>query len=282
MKISDSQLAILASYHCERLSENSENFSLISDFYNCKNNSLVDTLQGEAYSDDENNRLAYYVIKDKDDNIMMFFSLKCGLLYDEFFEGDRLKEMKACYNRILMMSKDPSLSEDGKNAVASILESIRSKKGMKREDVARVLHLSEADEEFEHIFAKNLKNVGVTFPGVEIVHICANDACRDLWAKNMMPQKMATVFFWYFIVPKVQELMKIAGCEYLFLFAADLTQDETLISYYEENLGFELADEHCAAIPMYDFTCQFMSQKTSELAQKRQVFFDNFIPEEDF
>lgn len=130
MRISESQLSILASYHCERLSENSDNFSLISNFYNCKNNSLVDTLQGEAYSDDECGRLAYYVVKDKDDNILLFFSLKCGLLYDEFFEGDRLKEMKACYERILSMSKVPSLSEEGKKAVASILESIRSKKGI--------------------------------------------------------------------------------------------------------------------------------------------------------
>jgi len=280
MRITGAQLNILASYYCERLSENSDNYTLISDFYNSKNNSLVDTLQGEAYSDDENNRLAYYVIKDKSDNIMMFFSLKCGLLYDEFYEGDRLKEMKACYDRVLSLSKDSTLSKDSQKAVSAILESIRSKKGFKREEVARVLHLSEADEEIDHIFAKNLKNVGVTFPGVEIVHLCANDACRELWNKNMFPQKMATTFFWYFIVPKVQELMKIAGCEYLFLFAADLTEDATLVSYYTENMGFELADEHCAAIPMYDFTCQFMSQKTSELAARRQTFFDNFIPEE--
>lgn len=280
MRITGAQLNILASYYCERLSENSDNFTLISDFYNSKNNSLVDTLQGEAYSDDENNRLAYYVIKDKSDNIMMFFSLKCGLLYDEFYEGDRLKEMKACYDRVLSLSKDSTLSKDSQKAVSAILESIRSKKGFKREEVARVLHLSEADEEIDYIFAKNLKNVGVTFPGVEIVHLCANDACRELWNKNMFPQKMATTFFWYFIVSKVQELMKIAGCEYLFLFAADLTEDATLVSYYTENMGFELADEHCAAIPMYDFTCQFMSQKTSELAARRQTFFDNFIPEE--
>lgn len=178
MKITESQLAVLASYHCERLSESSDNFMLVSDFYNSKNPSLVDTLQDEAYSDDENNRLAYYVVKDKDGNIMLFFSLKCGLLYDEFLEGDRLKEMKACYDRILTLSKDPSLSGEDKSAVAAILE------------------------------------------------------------------------------------------------------DETLIAYYAENMGFELADEHCAAIPMYDFTCQFMSQKTCELARKSQSFFDNFTPQE--
>ena len=282
MKITKSQLAVLDSYRCERLSENSDNFLLISDFYNSKNSSLVDTFQGEAYSDDENNRLAYYVVKDKDDHIMLFFSLKCGLLYDEFLEGDRLKEIKACYDRIFSISKDPSLSLDDKKVVASILERVRSKKDIKQEDVARVLHLSDTNNELSQIFAKNLKNVGKTFPGVEIVHICANDAYRSSWDENGLPQKMATVFFWWFVVPKVLDLMKIAGCEYLFLFAADLTDDETLISYYVENMGFELADEHCAAIPMYDFTCQFMSQKTSDLLQKQKAFFENFSPEDEF
>lgn len=55
MKITESQLELLRSLKCERLSSKPENFSLIDDFYNTRNNSLVDTLQGDAYDDDENN-----------------------------------------------------------------------------------------------------------------------------------------------------------------------------------------------------------------------------------
>lgn len=87
MKITESQLELLRSLKCERLSSKPENFSLIDDFYNTRNNSLVDTLQGDAYDDDENNRIAYYIVKTVDDKILFFFSLKCGLLYDEFIEG---------------------------------------------------------------------------------------------------------------------------------------------------------------------------------------------------
>lgn len=282
MRITEKQLQRLGTLQCERLSSNQDNFSLIDDFYNARNNSLVDTLQGEAFEEDENNRIAYYVVKDEDGNILFFFSLKCGLLYDEFIEGDRLKEMKAFYERILRMSQDASLSEENKKAIASILENVRTKKGIKKEDVARVLHLPEDSEEFSKIFGKNLKNVGKTFSGVEIVHFCANDAHREVWNSFNFPQNMGTTIYWYFIVPKIQELMQIAGCEYVFLFAADLTPYEELVRYYADQLKFEKADEHCAAIPMYDFTCQFMSQKTSELAQKRQTFFDNFTPEEEF
>lgn len=276
MKITESQLELLRSLKCERLSSNTANFSLINDFYNTRNNSLVDTLQGDAYDDDENNRIAYYIVKTVDDKILFFFSLKCGLLYDEFIEGDRLKEIKSFYDTILRMSLDETQSVENKKAIASILESVRSKKGIKKEDVARVLHLSVDSDEFSKIFSKNLKNVGRTFPGVELVHFCANDAHREEWDEYDLPQNMGTTIFWYFIVPKILEMLKIVGCEYVFLFAADLTPYEELIRYYSDQLKFEKADEHCVAIPMYDFTCQFMSQKTCELEGKRKQFFEEF------
>lgn len=280
MKITDSQLQVLSKFQCERLSSNVENFSIVDDFYNVRNNSLVETLQGDAYEDDENHRIAYYVVKEEG-RIVFFFSLKCGLLYDEFLEGERFKEMKSFYDRIVQMSLDETQTEEDKKVIASILESVRSKKGVKREDVARILRLSSDSEEFSKIFGKNLKNVGQTFPGVEIVHFCANDAHRDIWEKLNLPQNMGATFFWYFIVPKIQELMKIVGCEYVYLFAADLTPYEELIRYYSEQLKFEKLDEHCAAIPMYDFTCQFMSQQTCGLEEKRRLFFENFNPEEE-
>lgn len=276
MKITESQLELLRSLKCERLSSNTANFSLINDFYNTRNNSLVDTLQGDAYYDDENNRIAYYLVKTVDDKILFFFSLKCGLLYDEFIEGDRLKEIKSFYDTILRMSLDEAQPVENKKAIASILESVRSKKGIKKEDVARVLHLSVDSDEFSKIFGKNLKNVGRTFPGVELVHFCANDAHREEWDEYDLPQNMGTTIFWYFIVPKILEMLKIVGCEYVFLFAADLTPYEELIRYYSDQLKFEKVDEHCVAIPMYDFTCQFMSQKTCELEGKRKQFFEEF------
>lgn len=276
MKITESQLELLRSLKCERLSSNIANFSLINDFYNTRNNSLVDALQGDAYGDDENNRIAYYIVKTVDDKILFFFSLKCGLLYDEFIEGDRLKEIKSFYDTILRMSLDEAQPVENKKAIASILESVRSKKGIKKEDVARVLHLSVDSDEFSKIFGKNLKNVGRTFPGVELVHFCANDAHREEWDEYDLPQNMGTTIFWYFIVPKILEMLKIVGCEYVFLFAADLTPYEELIRYYSDQLKFEKVDEHCVAIPMYDFTCQFMSQKTCELEGKRKQFFEEF------
>lgn len=196
MKLTEEQKQKLQSFHCERLSANEANFDLINDFYNAKNNSLVDTLQNEAFEDDQNNRIAYYVVKDGDENILFFFSLKCGLLYDEFIEGDRLKEMQSFYAHILQICKDETLSE---------------------EDVARALHMPVDSDEFTKVFGKNLKNVGKTFPGVEIVHFCANDEHRHVWTDLHIPMKLGSYIFSTFLVPIVQNLTKLVGCEYQIL-----------------------------------------------------------------
>lgn len=281
MRITEEQEQIIDSLHCERLSSNSDNFRLVDDFYNGKNPSIVNTLQNEAFDDDVNHRIAYYVVKGANNEILFYFSLKCGLLYDEFLEGDRLKDMKAFYDHIFQMSKDPSLKGTDKDAINAILEKARTKKGLKKVEVARALHLSLDSDEIAKIFGEKGKNVGTTFAGVEIVHFCINEAYREIWESFGIQQTLGTVFFWKFIVPKVLDLMEIAGCEYLFLFAADLSEDADLVNYYIDKLGFVDAGEHCAAQPMYDFACRFLCQETSTLPERREEFFAHFNSDEE-
>jgi len=281
MRITEEQERILGSLHCERLSSNVDNFRLVDDFYNGRNPSIANTLQNEAYEDDANHRVAYYVVKNNSGEILFYFSLKCGLLYDEFLEGDRLLDMKAFYEHIFQLSKDPSLQGTDKDAINAILEKARTKKGLKKLEVARALHLSLDSEELLKIFGENNKNVGTTFAGVEIVHFCANEAYRDFWYQTGIHQKLGTVVFWQFIVPKILDLMEIVGCEYLFLFAADLSEDADLVNYYVDNLEFIDASEHSAATPMYDFACRFLCQETSTLQERRTSFFEHFNPDEE-
>lgn len=61
------------------------------------------------------------------------------------------------------MSKDPSLQGTDKDAINAILEKARTKKGLKKLEVARALHLSLDSEELLKIFGENNKNVGTTF-----------------------------------------------------------------------------------------------------------------------
>ena len=68
---------------------------------------------------------------------------------------------------------------------------------------------------------------------------------------------------------------------YLFLFAADLSEDADLVNYYVDNLEFIDASEHSAATPMYDFACRFLCQETSTLQERRTSFFEHFNPDEE-
>lgn len=280
MRITTEQQRIIDSLRCERLSSNQENMSLVEEFYNKRNDSIAQTLRDEAYAEDEANTIAYYVVKDEDGNILFYFSLKCGLLYDEFIEGERLKMLSKFYDLVISRQKDISLSAEDRKELEQILELLRSKKGVKREQVADVLHKNANDIDINTPFRTGQHNVGKTYSGVELMHFCANDQYHDDWhLKDAKP--LGAVVFWQFVVPQVINIMKLVGCEYLFLFAADLTDDEYLVNYYREYLGFTDQSEHQVAMPIYDLTCKFMYQKTIDLVERRQSFFEYFNPDEN-
>ena len=75
--------------------------------------------------------------------------------------------------------------------------------------------------------------------------------------------------------------MKYIGCQYLFLFAADFSEDENLINYYRTNLKFIDSPDRNTTIPLYDEMCKFMFQETCQLELNQKYFFDNFNRKED-
>lgn len=276
MKITNEQLAIINSLTCERLSSRKENMRLIDSFYSSRNNNVAEALLNEAFQEDEEGVVAYYIIKDMENNVLFFFSLKCGLLFDEFIEGEKLTRLKELCSKLADKLSNGLIAKGDVDSVKALLESVRAKKGIKKKDVAKILHTSVESADINSLFDRNVMNVGKTFPGIEIVHFCANDDCRSLWDKYELDQSLGTIVFWHFIVPKIFELQKIVGCEYLFLFAADCDPDEHLVNYYSQKLKFSKADEHSAAMPIYDFTCKFMYQKISNLYKGRDKFYENF------
>lgn len=281
MKITDKQRAVLSTLCCERLSSNEKNLRSIGCFCNNRNSCIVDTLLGEAYEEDECGAVAYYLVKNNEDDILFFFSLKCGLLYDEFIEGERLRSLQAFYDYISRTMSDDEIGEEEKSVLGSLLEKTRTKKGLKKTDVAKILHKSSETTTIEEMFDGGVKNVGKTFPGIEIVHFCANDSNREKWDQYAFDQKIGVVVFWHFIIPVVQKAMEHVGCEYLFLFAADMTEDEELVNYYKTNMNFRDTIEHGTAMPLYDFACKFMYQETKGLVAARDNFFNSFNRDED-
>lgn len=280
MRITEEQENSLRTLKCERLSDDEKNFRLIDDFENYKNDNIADSFRNEAYQQDEEKRVAYYVVKDKDNKILFFFSLKCGALFDSFLEGEKLVKITEILDFIKKHAKNCSDAEEDK-AVKSLLEEIRSKKIIKKDIVAKILHRSHQDEGLDEIFDESIKSVGHTYAGIELVHFCANDKYRHVWDEMALPQSMGVVVFWIFIVPIVEKLMRLVGCEYLYLFAADMTENLDLISYYIDKLKFCDDTQHTVAKPLYDFACKFLYQEAKSLPEKKLHFFNHFNPDKD-
>ncbi len=282
MKITLKQLEVLKSLKCQRLSADKENMLLVDDFVNDINDDIAQTLRNEAYIEDETNTVAYYVIKHPNGQILFFFSLKCGLLFDHFINPELLNQLKELAEGLDNIADDKSLTQQQRLDIADVMEKIRTSKGISVDDLHK-LPQQKLDilEELEKEFNKNIARVGKTFSGIELVHFCSNTDTDDLWDELNMPQLRGSIIFWYFIVPQVMMSLKYVGCQYLFLFAADKSKDEKLVRYYEDQLNFKKPEDLATAKPFYDFTCQFMCHDINSLEKERQVFFDNFNPTSD-
>lgn len=242
MQITEEQKRILDSFTCERLSSNPDNLRGVENFCNLRNGSLEHTLKDTAYAEDEANHIAYYLIKDADGNILFYFSLKCGMLYDSLDQGEQLRKLNGLFRFLVELENDSSSTVEDRQTINSILESIRTRKGLVKEDLAKI--------------SRTKKN-------------------------QLLEELVGAVIFWHFVVPKICEAKKLIGCQYLFLFAADLTPDELLINYYETFLGFRSSNERGTAIPFYDYACKFMYQEINGIEERRERFYRDFNPDEE-
>ena len=281
-RITEQQEKILESFSVERLSSSDINLRLVGDFSNPKSDSLTNKIQSDAFEEDENGSVAYYVIKNKEDGgIVFYFSLKCGQLYDKLIEKEQLRLIKNLFQYFDEIEKEDSTSEEDRRLIKEIRESVRTSKGVSKTELEKIQKKNnKAVTDIKGVFTENLQRVGQTFAGVEIVQFCANENYRDLFNSLGFFPHFGAIVFWRFLVPKVLEVRKYIGCQYLFLFAADTSDDESLIRYYR-TLHFTDVGEHGAVIPLYDWTCRFMYQEISGLSEGQEEFFNDFNRDEE-
>ena len=280
-RITERQKKVLESFSIERLSASDINLRLVGSFSNPKSDSLTSKIQSDAYEEDENGSVAYYVIKDPEGSILFYFSLKCGQLYDKLIEKEQLRLIKNLFKYFDEIEKEESTSDEDRTLIMEIRESVRASKGISKEKLEKIQKKdNKAVTDIENLFTENLQRVGQTFAGIEIVQFCANENFRKFFDSLGFFPHFGALVFWNFLVPIVLEVRKHIGCQYLFLFAADTSDDESLIRYYR-TLHFTDVGEHGAVIPLYDWTCRFMYQEISELSQGREDFFNNFNRDEE-
>lgn len=280
-RITEQQKEIMESFSIERLSSSDINLRLVGNFSNPKSDSLTNKIQSDAFEEDENGSVAYYVIKNKEGGIVFYFSLKCGQLYDKLIEKEQLRLIKNLFQYFDEIEKEESTSEEDRRLIKEIRESVRISKGISKAELERIQKKNnKAVSDIESVFTENLQRVGQTFAGVEIVQFCANENYRGFFDSLGFFPHFGAIVFWYFLVPIVLEVRKYIGCQYLFLFAADTSDDEGLIRYYR-TLHFTDVGEHGAVIPLYDWTCRFMYQEISGLPKGKEEFFNDFNRDEE-
>lgn len=282
MYISTEEKRVIDSLVCERLSASDQNLRLVDGFFNRRNDSLATVIKNEAFADDESGRMAYYVVKSGSGEILMFFSLKTGLLYDQHIDEKSIKMFKKLNDFVQDAISQPNMTEEQAKALADLLEKIRTHKGISKADLDRLPNKNKSIyEELEAELNANITHVGKTYSGIELVHFCRNNEYDEVLKGLGLTRKFGEIVFWHFLVPKILEARKLIGIEYLFLFAADMTQDNLLVKYYNKLLKFKLDEERATVKPVYDFSCKFMYQPIDGMEDAMSAFWANYMTDDE-
>ena len=287
--ITEEQKALLSRFTCERLTTNRNNLFDIQDFYSEKGEGLVDNLLIGGWKADKKGTTAYYLIKNPDGEIVMFFSLKCGVLFDPDYAEEYLDRFKETFADGEPLRRWERLQDGDETQVQYFQEQYRRMGTAKYNDFAETLRIK-TDKKYEP--NKKIIRVSEARPAIELVEFCANDNTKGCWHSYNMPpnRKMGETLFWWFIVPKMLAINELIGCEFVYLFAADKTTNGDLSSYYREVLHFNNMTHLGTIKPSYDFNCFFMGNRLRSVTDAppalrrtmrgldyyQKAFFDNF------
>lgn len=290
MRITPEQQRFLDDLICERLAKSPDNIPVINGFQskNAVGRGMISDLQKTGCEEDEDGAIAYYIIKDKNSIGYCFFSLKCGSLFDPSYDNNIKDRVKRCRDALEYLCKE------GQNKTLveklSLIEQIRRGWGLTDDQINDEFD-GEINEEsiknklryYENQIPDNKKLLCVekNHSGVELVHFCANDSARYHWHNSGINKPMGEVLFWHSISEITTKIRELVGCQYIYLFAADLTQDKNLVNHYRISMKFEEIEDLGTCLPEYDVGCTFMLQEISELKQKRKSYFDTFNPDLD-
>ncbi len=279
MKISETQWNIINTLRCERMSLDENNLRLVTSFSNSRNPAIVEPLLNDANEEDIQNVAAYYVVKNSDDKIVFYFSLKSGQLVDSFFDANAYNVLKEFEQNLNTIEKEPETTQEVLKVIRDVKEQLRIKKGISKEHFDK---LPKNGKPFEMQLESMFNNSRVpyvfhTFSGIELGHFCKNEVFSEWWNDLKLPHSLGEVVFWHFIVPIIEETIKYIGSQYLFLFAADNSTDQSLVSYYRSRYGFSIpGDELSSAQSYYNLDCVFMKTDICSLKERKDQFFAQF------
>ena len=280
----------LESLTCERLSARRENLEILYSFEQDRERdvNVLDYAKDFAWDEDSCGDVAYYLVRDSSGVGVFFFSLKCGEMFDATVSdvnplrnSKRLLSFSKSVQRLLDTSVDADLLKD---EIASLMET----EGVTYKALLTELfkkHKAKTDyfKTSEEGLAENnqILRVLYTDPCAQLVHVCKNSRYENVWRTHFPTRSIGETMFWWFVVPRLLDIRRLIGCKYLFLFAADKTQDGSLMNFYEASLKFTRDEKHGVNQPLYDWSCFLMSQSIVGLEEKRKYFIDTFNCDHD-
>lgn len=274
----------------ETLTSDKNNEFKIRDFKaNSYGKGLEYYLKENAWEDDCNRETKVYLVKDSvTKEILFYFALSAGLVYKEIRDDDyNLSELE---REIVETCVETYLNNINEITVDDILEWY-SNESVDRFKLTRIieekidvklqaLRDSKINEE-----SLKIKRVSETFPGIVITHFCKNENATTFFNLSF---PLGFYVFWEIIVGIVLKISKLLGVKYLYLFAADNTQDQgtksmnlfstdlvenssvlKLVNYYKNDFKFKPAQSVTILKPYYDFECYSLVQPVSKLIPNR-------------
>lgn len=278
MRITEEQNAILDSLVVERLRDHlSENAALVNSFANVKNPVLENIIRTRVSFDrDTEGTVAYYVVKAPTGELLLYFSLKCGELFEKLdqFKLDLAYRVRDAVN--VLQHKDGFSKDEYARADDFINHNIADIKQI-LPDIDKYLEKKEGlSADLRKELNTEIQRVLKTYPAIELQEFCSNDNGKQVWKSFGIKRKLGECVFWHKIVDMLDSVQSIAGCQYVYLFAADASADGELVNYYKERLKFEQSAVLGANKPKYDFQCYFLYQSITELKTRRNQFYADF------
>lgn len=278
MRITDEQKAVLDSLVVERLRDHrSENASLVNSFANTKNPVLESIIRTRlSFDRDAEGTVAYYVVKSPKGELLLYFSLKCGELFEKLdqFKLDLAYNVRNAVYKL--QNREKFSEEECKNAEDFINQNLSDIKLILPEIDKYLEKKEDLSADVTKELNTEMQRVLKTYPAIEIEEFCANDNGREAWKSLGIKRKLGECVLWHKIVDMLDSVQNIAGCQYVYLLAADASADGELVNYYKERLKFEQSAVLGANKPKYDFHCYFLCQSIKDLKVRRNLFYEDF------
>lgn len=269
---------------CERISADIDNRERIQHFRCARSPHMAAFLKYQGWQEDTEGATAVYLIKNRDGQVLMYFSVKCGMLYEQDFAAGMRRTMEKSRRFLSILTgrakKEPTLEE------LTEIAGLEEEYGGNLDQLMWALQ-TKIHEAQQQLDAQTLENkrfsgsvvnyVTKTYSAVELVHLCVSDEGREYW--NRVPElrhlegTMSEVLYWQFVVPVIQEMRNLAGCQYVYTYVPDDSSEGTLTNYYKNKLHFLPEKSIGYMKPQYDFGCTFMCRKIDQLASWRKTYF---------